>query len=157
MFGYESAQLSGLLSGDNSYWEIVGGVTQPLFNAGKLKNNLTAAEERAYQASLSYEKVVMNAFLEVSNHLMAFKSSQDIYLAQKKLLAAASEYERLARIRYRNGVASALDFMDAQRKLFDAQLSFSSAKKERLHAFVYLYKALGGGWNATGTNLNDDV
>ena len=156
-FGYESAQLSGLLSGDNSYWEIVGGVTQPLFNAGKLKNNLTAAEERAYQASLSYEKVVMNAFLEVSNHLMAFKSSQDIYLAQKKLLAAASEYERLARIRYRNGVASALDFMDAQRKLFDAQLSFSSAKKERLHAFVYLYKALGGGWNATGTNLNDDV
>jgi len=145
-FGFESGQLSGLLSGEGSYWELVGGITQPLFNAGKLKNDLTAAQERAYQATLEYKKVVMNAFLEVSNQLMAFKSSQTIYLAQKKLLVASNEYERLARIRYRNGVASALDFMDAQRKLFDAQLSFSSAKKERLHAFVNLFRALGGGW-----------
>ncbi len=144
-FGFESGQLSGLLSGDSSYWELVGGITQPLFNAGKLRDDLTAAEERAYQASLEYKKVVMNAFLEVSNQLMAFKSSETIYHAQKNLLVASREYEKLARIRYRNGVASALDFMDAQRKLFDAQLSFSSAKKERLIAFVNLYRALGGG------------
>lgn len=144
-FGFESGQLSGLLSGDSSYWELVGGITQPLFNAGKLRNDLTASEERAYQASLEYKKVVMDAFLEVSNQLMAFKSSETIYLAQKNLLVASREYEKLARIRYRNGVASALDFMDAQRKLFDAQLSFSSAKKERLIAFVNLYRALGGG------------
>ena len=146
-FGFESGELSGLLSGDSSYWEVVGGITQPIFNAGKLRNNLTAAEERANQATLLYKKVVMNAFLEVSNQLMAYKSSQTIYKAQKKLLDAANEYERLARIRYRNGVASALDFMDAQRKLFDAQLSFSSAKKGRLNAFVNLYKVLGGGWS----------
>ncbi|TPH15738.1 efflux transporter outer membrane subunit [Litorilituus lipolyticus] len=145
-FGFESSQLSGLLSGDSSYWELVGGITQPLFNAGRLRNDLTAAEERALQASLAYKKVVMNAFLEISNELMAFKSSETIYLAQEKLLLASREYERLARIRYRNGVASALDLMDAQRKLFDAQLSFSSAKKERLVTFVNLYRALGGGW-----------
>jgi outer membrane protein, multidrug efflux system len=145
-FGFESSQLSNLLSGDSTYWELVGGITQPLFNAGKLRNNLTAAEERLYQASLTYKKVVMNAFLEVSNELLAFKSSETIYLAQEKLLVASREYERLARIRYRNGVASSLDFMDAQRKLFDAQLSFSSAKKERLVTFVNLYRALGGGW-----------
>ena len=145
-FGFESSQLSGLLSGGSSYWNLVGGITQPLFNAGKLRNDLTAAEERAYQSSLEYKKVVMHAFLEVSNQLMAFKSSQTIYFAQQKLLVAANEYERLARLRYRNGVASALDFMDAQRKLFDAQLSLSSAKKERLHSFVNLYRALGGGW-----------
>jgi NodT family efflux transporter outer membrane factor (OMF) lipoprotein len=152
-FGLQSSQLSELLSGDSSYWELVGGITQPLFNAGKLKNDLTAAQERAYQASLEYKKIVLNAFLEVSNQLMAFKSSQTIYFAQKKLLNASSEYERLARIRYRNGVASALDFMDAQRKLFEAQLSFSSAKKDRLHAFVDLYRALGGGWQKnTGSN-----
>lgn len=148
-FGFESNQLSSLLSGDSSYWDLVGGITQPLFNAGKLRNDLTAAQERAYQASLEYKKVVMNAFLEVSNQLMAFKSSESIYLAQEKLLVAAREYERLARIRYRNGVASSLDFMDAQRKLFDAQLSFSSAKKERLIAFVQLYRALGGGWSVS--------
>lgn len=145
-FGFESNQLSDLLSGDGSYWELVGGITQPLFNAGKLRNDLTAAQEVAYQATLEYKKVVMKAFLEVSNQLMAFKSSETIYFAQKKLLVAAREYERLARIRYRNGVASALDFMDAQRKLFDAQLSFSSAKKERLISFVNLYRSLGGGW-----------
>ncbi|PKG80863.1 RND transporter [Colwellia sp. 75C3] len=156
-FGFESSQLSGLLSGDSSYWDLVGGITQPLFNAGKLRNDLTAAEERAYQSSLEYKKVVMNAFLEVSNQLMAFKSSQTIYSAQKKLLVAASEYERLARLRYRNGVASALDFMDAQRKLFDAQLSFSSAKKERLHSFVNLYRALGGGWTIENEELTTET
>lgn len=127
-FGFESSQLSELLSGDNSHWELIGGITQPLFNAGKLRNDQTATEERAYQVSLEYKKVVMNAFLEVSNQLMAFKSSQTIYHAQEKLLVAANEYERLARIRYRNGVANAIDLMDAQRKLFDAQLSFSSAQ-----------------------------
>ncbi len=155
-FGFESGQLSGLLSGDSSYWELIGGITQPLFNAGKLRNNLTAAEERAYQATLTYKKVVMNAFLEVSNQLMGFKSSQTIFVAQQKLLIAANEYERLARIRYRNGVASALDFMDAQRKLFDAQLSFSSAKKERLIAFVNLYRALGGGWQIEALEVTSD-
>lgn len=61
-------------------------ITQSLFNAGKLKNDLTAAQERTYQASLEYKKVVMNAFLEVSNQLMAFKSSQTIYLAHKNYL-----------------------------------------------------------------------
>ncbi len=145
-FGFESSQLSDLLSSDSTYWDIIGGITQPLFNAGKLRNDLTAAEERAYQATLTYKKVVMNAFLEVSNQLMAYKASQSIYHAQEKLLNASSEYEKLARMRYRNGVASSLDLMDAQRLLFDAELSFSSAKKDRLIAFVDLYRALGGGW-----------
>lgn len=144
--GFESSQLSELLSGDSTYWELVGGITQPLFNAGKLRNDLTASQEQLYQATLAYKKVVMNAFLEVNNQLFAFHSNQAIYHAQYKLLTAATEYERLARIRYRNGVASSLDLLDAQRKLFDAQLSLSSAKKARLVSFVNLYRALGGGW-----------
>ncbi len=145
-FGFESSQLSSLLSGDSSYWELLGGITQPLFNAGQLRNELTAAEERAYQASLAYKNVIMSAFLTVSNQLKAFKSSETIYVAQQNLLNAATAYEKLARIRYRNGVASSLDLMDAQRKLFEAQLSFSSAKKQRLVSFVNLYRELGGGW-----------
>jgi NodT family efflux transporter outer membrane factor (OMF) lipoprotein len=145
-FGFESSQLSSLLSGDSSYWELLGGITQPLFNAGQLRNELTAAEERAYQASLAYKNVIMSAFLAVSNQLKAFKSSETIYVAQQNLLNAATAYEKLARIRYRNGVASSLDLMDAQRKLFEAQLSFSSAKKQRLVSFVNLYRELGGGW-----------
>ncbi len=145
-FGFESSQLSSLLSGDSSYWELLGGITQPLFNAGQLRNELTAAEERAYQASLAYKNVIMSAFLKVSNQLKAFKSSETIYVAQQNLLNAATAYEKLARIRYRNGVASSLDLMDAQRKLFEAQLSFSSAKKQRLVSFVNLYRELGGGW-----------
>jgi NodT family efflux transporter outer membrane factor (OMF) lipoprotein len=145
-FGFESSELSSLLSGDSSYWELLGGITQPLFNAGQLRNQLTAAEERAYQASLAYKNVVMNAFLAVSNQLTAFKSSETIYLAQQNLLNAATAYEKLARIRYRNGVASSLDLMDAQRKLFEAQLSFSSATKQKLVSFVNLYRTLGGGW-----------
>ena len=145
-FGFESSELSSLLSGDSSYWELLGGITQPLFNAGQLRNELTAAEERAYQASLAYKNVIMNAFLAVSNQLTAFKSSETIYVAQQNLLNAATAYEKLARIRYRNGVASSLDLMDAQRKLFEAQLSFSSAKKQRLVSFVNLYRELGGGW-----------
>jgi outer membrane protein TolC len=145
-FGFESSELSSLLSGDSSYWELLGGITQPLFNAGQLRNELTAAEERAYQASLAYKNVIMSAFLAVSNQLTAFKSSETIYVAQQNLLNAATAYEKLARIRYRNGVASSLDLMDAQRKLFEAQLSFSSAKKQRLVSFVNLYRELGGGW-----------
>ena len=60
--------------------------------------------------------------------------------------AASEEYYELATKRYRNGVLSYLDVLDAQRLLFDAQIAASQAREVQLIALVDLYKALGGGW-----------
>ncbi|OUL56545.1 hypothetical protein B1199_17960 [Pseudoalteromonas ulvae] len=90
-------------------------ITGPIFNAGKNRANLSAAEQRAYQAQLHYEHTVLSALHEVSNSLASFESSKAIFSAQRSLVYSSKEYLRLAQLRYRNGVASSLDLMDAQR------------------------------------------
>ena len=82
------------------------------------------------QARLNYEQVV----LETLQALLDLEQS-------------SAEYLGLAEKRYRNGVRAYLDVLDAQRLLFEAQISVSDARQAQLFALVDLYKALGGGWD----------
>jgi outer membrane protein TolC len=124
-------------------------VFQPLFNAGKNRANLSAKEEQAYQAGLNYQKVVLQALKEVSDEMRAFQSSSDNFEAQRSLVMSTREYFRLAQLRYRNGVSSSLDLMDAQRQLFSAEKALASAQLQRLESMTRLYRALAGGWYAS--------
>ena len=118
----------------------------PIFNMRRNQANLTVAEQRAYQASIQYQKTVLVALQEVSNQLSNYQSAEQSYDAQRSLVLSSQDYYRLARLRYSNGVASSLDLMDAQRQLFSAEIALSQAKNDRLQSLATLYKALGGGW-----------
>jgi len=61
--------------------------------------------------------------------------------------AAAAEYLRLTDLRYRGGVSSYLEVLDAQRQLFSAELDLADLKRVQLVGAVQLYRALGGGWS----------
>ena len=145
-FGGQSDTLSDIVSRNAFNWQFGLDIAAPIFNAGKNSANLSAAEQRAYQAKLNYERSVLSALHDVSNSLAAFESSQTIFSAQRSLVYSSQEYLRLAQLRYRNGVASSLDLMDAQRQLFSAQIGLVKAKNEQLNSLTYLYKALGGGY-----------
>jgi len=152
--GTESSDIGDLLSGGNVVWMLGLDVFQPLFNAGKNRANLSAKEEQAYQAGLNYQKVVLQALKEVSDEMRAFQSSSDNFEAQRSLVMSTREYFRLAQLRYRNGVSSSLDLMDAQRQLFSAEKALASAQLQRLESMTRLYRALAGGWFAT-TPVNE--
>jgi outer membrane protein TolC len=147
--GSESTDFSDLLASNSQVWLLGSELLMPIFNMGRNQAKLTVAEQRAYQASIQFQKTVLVALQEVSNQLSNYQSAEQSYDAQRSLVLSSQDYYRLARLRYSNGVASSLDLMDAQRQLFSAEIALSQAKNDRLQSLATLYKALGGGWYDT--------
>lgn len=154
-FGRLSPTFSDLTSGQGKTWDIGAGLLQPLFNAGANLANLERARLEHEEALLSYEKSLLTALSEVSNSLQVYYSADNVLRASEQLLISSRGYLRLAHLQYRNGVIGFLDVLDAQRQLFDAELSLSNAQTKKLNALVQLYKALGGGWQAQDATVPD--
>jgi multidrug efflux system outer membrane protein len=126
---------------------IAAGLTQPLFSGGELVANYAAARARAEQAALAYRRTVLIALQEVSDALAAYARDIDESDTNRQRVAATSESLRLAQLRFRSGVVSYLEVLDAQRQLLSAQLDLNASELNQRLAAVQLYKALGGGWN----------
>ena len=144
-YGRESDDLSSIFDSQGVTWSLLGGITAPIFNAGSISAQYDIAQEESKQALLAYRSTVLRAYFEVNDAMNSFRRSELAIEAQQELVAASTDYNRLATLRYRNGVSSSLDLMDAQRSLFSAQLSLSLVKRDRLLSMITLYRALGGG------------
>ena len=127
-------------------WFLAGDLLQPLFAMGKNKAKLKAARARYEQEVYNYQKSVLSVFKEVNNAIVTIRKAKEVRMSYEKLLNAADTYLQLAQLQYINGVTSYMDVLDAQRGLLDAQLSLNKAMLDELLSTVYLYKALGGGW-----------
>ena len=144
--GGQSTQLSSLFNGPHSAWSLVPAVSQPIFTAGRLKNGVKLAEAEKDRLLVQYEKTIQTAFTEVSNSLIAHQRVRESRERQEELVFALQDRLRLAYIRYRGGVDTQLDALDADRDLFDAELNLAQIRLNELLTVVELYKALGGGW-----------
>jgi outer membrane protein, multidrug efflux system len=144
--GGQSTQLSSLFSGAASTWSLVPQVSQPIFTAGKLKSGVKLAEAQRESALVQYQKTIQTAFSEVSNSLIAHQRVRESRQQQEALVVALQDRLRLAYIRYRGGVDTQLNALDADRDLFQAELTLSQIRLDELLTVVQLYKALGGGW-----------
>jgi multidrug efflux system outer membrane protein len=144
--GGQSSTLSSLFSGPNRIWSFAPQITQPIFTAGRLKSNVRLAEAQRDQAQVAYEKAIQTAFREVSDALIAHQRTRESRVEQERLVAALQDRKRLAYIRYRGGVDTQLNALDADRDLFTAELALASTQYSELVSVVQLYKALGGGW-----------
>lgn len=144
--GGQSPQLSNLFTGPNSAWSFVPQLTQPLFTAGRLGSNVRLAKAQRDSAVVQYQKTIQTAFTEVSNSLIAHQRVRESRVEQEALVGALSDRKRLAYVRYRGGVDTQLNALDADRDLFSAELTLQQIKLNELLSVVQLYKALGGGW-----------
>ena len=124
----------------------VGSLTQPLFEGGKLRGQLQLSEEQKQEMVLNYEKTIAGAFRDVSNALIAVNKQRATREQQEKLVAAAEDATRLARIRYQGGSTSYLEVLTTDSNLFSAQLNLVNAQEGEALSLVQLYSALGGGW-----------
>jgi multidrug efflux system outer membrane protein len=98
------------------------------------------------QAELAYRRGVLQAYREVADVLIVTDQVQD-FIAQSAIrVDAAREVLRLQQMRYRAGVVSFLEVLDAERQLFLAEIEFARARLNQYEAYVELYRALGGGW-----------
>jgi multidrug efflux system outer membrane protein len=144
--GGQGNQLSSLFSGPSGVWNFTPQVTQPIFTAGRLKSNVKLSEAFRDSALIQYEKAIQTAFAEVSNALIAHQRVRESRIQQELLVAALQDRTRLAYVRYRGGVDTLLNALDADRDLFQAELTLSEIRLNELNSVVQLYKALGGGW-----------
>lgn len=142
-YGLESGDLSDFLK--SPYFFLSGQLLQPVFNMGKNRAKLRAAKAVREQEVYRYQKVVLNAFSEVSNALITSGKNREIRQSRKNLEEAARSALDLATLQYINGIINYLDVLDAQRNYFDAQIGLNNAIRDELLATVQLYKVLGGG------------
>jgi outer membrane protein, multidrug efflux system len=146
LFGFQSTDLSGLFSGSTRAWQFVPQLTQPIFNAGRISSNVKLSEAQQQIALVQYERAIQNAFREVSDALVQYRQTREIRAIQERLEATLQDRSRLAYMRYRGGVDTLLNALDADRDLFEAELELAQTRRNELLALVQLYRALGGGW-----------
>lgn len=145
-FGLQSDRLGELLSSGGETWNLAGSITQPVFRRGELRARVVEAQALREEALARYKSTVLIALSEVSAAIQAYTQSESLVEINSRRTASAREYLHLATLRYQEGALGYLDVLDAQRQLFDAELSRSSALRQRLVALASIYRALGGGW-----------
>lgn len=146
VLGGASTQLSSLFSGPHSTWNLAPQVTQPIFAAGRIKSNVRLAQAERERALVRYERTIQTAFTEVSDALIAHQRVRESREKQEALVRALADRLRLAYLRYRGGVDTQLNALDADRDLFQAELGLARIRLEETLTVVQVYKALGGGW-----------
>ncbi|MEN2402653.1 efflux transporter outer membrane subunit [Flavobacterium sp. MC2016-06] len=145
--GFTSAMVGDLFN-DSSYFQNAGAsVAGPIFNFGKNKRRVEVNRQIAEENKLTFQKTYLTAISEVENALQNVAMYKEEWTARERQVKAAQKNYDLSNARYYNGYVSYLEVLDAQRSLFEAQLSLSQLTQKQLSSMVLLYKALGGGWN----------
>lgn len=143
--GTASSELSGLFNSGSWGFSLAPSALLPIFDAGRNNATLDAAVVNRRIAVAQYEKAIQTAFREVSDALDSQAALAEQERAQRAQLEAESVRLRLSDLRYRNGVASYLDLLDAQRTLFALEQSVVQVRLAQLQNQLLLYRALGGG------------
>ncbi|MBI5781591.1 MAG: efflux transporter outer membrane subunit [Rhodocyclales bacterium] len=144
MLGTASAAFSGLFDAGSAAWTFQPMLTQPIFDAGRTQANLDLAVVRKNIAVAQYESIIQQAFREVADLLSARERIARQLEAQMMLERTQQQRLALTEARYREGITSFLEVLDAQRDAFAASQAVISTRRQLLSAAAQLYKALGG-------------
>ncbi|TRO13283.1 efflux transporter outer membrane subunit [Ectopseudomonas mendocina] len=144
-FGYASTSLGSLFDPSRQVWRFTPQLSQPLFQAGRLRAELRLARVRKSEAVVQYERAIQVAFREVADALAGMATLDSQIEAQTRVVASAQRRVALSGLRYQAGVDGRLELLDAQRGLYAAQQSLLELRRDAAVNSVALYKALGGG------------
>jgi len=144
--GFESPALVNLFTGPAGVWNLAAGVTQPIFEGGRLKNNVRLAQAQHEQMLLSYQEAIQGAFRDVSNALAAYRKNQEFRVQQQHLFESAQDAAQLSQVRFKAGTTDYLEVLTNETNAFTAELGLAQAQGNELISLVQLYQALGGGW-----------
>jgi outer membrane protein, multidrug efflux system len=136
------------LSGVGPTLNLGAALTQPIFDAGKLRAARAEAQAKEQEVTTSYRVAIVAALVDVENSLSAIRHLDAARDFQIDNVAQSERAFEGARIRYKQGYGDFLTMVEAQRILYAVRDQFMQYKLARLQARVSLCKALGGGWQA---------
>jgi multidrug efflux system outer membrane protein len=142
--GTASAGLSGLFNAGSGAWSFVPALSLPLFDAGRVAGNVDLAKARKNIAVAEYEKAIQQAFREIADLLAARSQLAEQLQAQDANVVAQRQRLAIVDARYKAGVSSHLELLDAQRDDFSAQQAALAVRRQLLSTAASFYKALGG-------------
>jgi multidrug efflux system outer membrane protein len=141
-----SGDLTRFLGGDGAVWSLGANLLQPIFQAGRIKRNVEAAQARFDAALAAYRKAALNGYREVANSLVTIQKLAEERTERLTGVAALQDAADLARSRYQSGLASYIEILTADQELFQQQLSLAQTQGAEFRARAELYRTLGGGW-----------
>jgi multidrug efflux system outer membrane protein len=144
--GYASAEIDSLFKSDSRAWSIGPSIYLPLFQGGRNRANYQRSQAAYEEAVAGYRQAVLNAFREVQDALNASQRLTEQSDAIARAVANARRARELAEERYRAGVTSYLEVIDAQRTALAVERSAAAIAGQRWITRVALIRALGGGW-----------
>ncbi|MDP3074962.1 efflux transporter outer membrane subunit [Bradyrhizobium sp.] len=144
--GYQSSSLVSLFQPQAAFFNVVGSLTQPIFDGGRILGNFELTKARQDELLQTYRKTVVQSFADVDNALVAIRETTNRLRLQREVVAASRRAFQLAEQQLRAGTADIVTVLNTQLTLFQAEDSLSQAQLARLLAIVSLYQALGGGW-----------
>ena len=145
LFGGQSRALTSLFTGPARIASIGPSALIPIFHAG-LRSGVRLTEAQQREALITYEKTIYGALREVSDAFIVHDRTREQRIEEEKLVTALTQSVELSTLRYRGGLDSYLQVLDAERNLFGGQLTLAQLRLQELQAIVQLYRALGGGW-----------
>jgi outer membrane protein TolC len=128
------------------FWNLIGDMTQPLFQGGTLLHRKHAAQQALKQAAAQYQGTVITAYQNVADTLHASLSDADALAAQVEAENAAKVTYELTRRQMETGYVNYLILLGAETAYQQALLSRVQAQATRYGDTVALFQALGGGW-----------
>ena len=146
LLGFASNDLSKLFTSPAGVWSYGVPLTAPIFTAGAIAGQVKASEAVQQQLLVRYQQAIQTAFREVDDALVDQKRSREQLQAQREQVGTLRQYARIARLRFDEGYTSYLEVLDAERSLFNAQLSYAQTQGVIFQSLVNVYKAVGGGW-----------
>ena len=144
--GTQSSALESLLDLDQRFASFAAQLTAPLFQGGRLRANIDAAEARYRQQAAAYQQTVLTAFQEVKAALVAYDKQRRRYRDVQRQVTAAEDAFQTQQDRYTRGVGDVLALLDAERALVQARTRRAAARLAVVNARLALHRALGGSW-----------
>jgi multidrug efflux system outer membrane protein len=144
--GYESALLKTLFRPESAFYTLTAGLTQPIFEGGRLQGNLDLQKGLQDQLLQNYRKAVISAFTDVDKALIAIRQTAQTERLQRDVVVSSRRAFELSEQQLRAGTLNLITLLQVQQTLFQAEDALSQTRLARLQAIVSLYQALGGGW-----------
>jgi len=156
-YGSESRNIANLFKPGSTVWDAGAGLVQPLFHAGELRARKRGAEAAYEQAGANYRGVVLGAFRDVADTLLALEMDGQSLMLQQDAEKAAQASKHLVQRQFEVGAASHLQLLNANQQYQQARISRTQAQAARFADSAALIHALGGGWWNEGEVQNTDI
>ena len=151
--GFQAGDVSSLFRADQYFLNLIGGLTQPLFQGGRLRANVGVAEAQFQALAANYVRTVLTAYKEVQASLVNLEKQSERYEFLSRQLESARGSLEFQRRSFERGVGDYLAYLDARQNLAGTETNLAAAERSLAEARLAVHRALGGAW-VTDDDLN---